>query len=334
MEFRKIEVLDKILQKAKSKKATIVLPEGKEPRMLHAAQRAVKDGTAEIMLLGNRDEISGLARENNVDLGGVQIQDPAEYADSQSLAQELHQRRRKKGMSPEQALALVRTDTLYFGDMLVQTGKAQGCLAGAINSTGNVVKAALYCIGSKEGLVSSYFLMLVPGFKEDREYTPFIFADCAVMPNPTADQLAIIAMAAAESRAKVMGDEPLIAMLSFSTKGSARHADVEKVTSATEIIKSRQPDLIVDGEFQLDAAVIESIGKRKAPESRLAGRANVLIFPDLDAGNICYKATERFGRAIAVGPVLQGLNKPCNDLSRGCSVDDIYLMIAITAVSA
>jgi phosphate acetyltransferase len=251
----------------------------------------------------------------------------------ESLAEGLYERRKQKGMKKEEALELVK-NPLYFGDMLVNKGLAAGCIAGAINSTGNVVKAALYCIGAKEKIVSSCFLMLIPNWREGEDYTPFVFADCAVVPFPDAVQLADIASASADSYRKLVGGEPKVAMLSYSTKGSASHENVDKVIEATRILRERCPDLKADGEFQLDAAVIPSIGRRKAPGSPMAGEANVLIFPDLNAGNICYKATERFAKAIAVGPIMQGLNKPCNDLSRGCSDEDIYKLMAITSVKA
>ncbi|MFH1760168.1 MAG: phosphate acetyltransferase [bacterium] len=334
MAIKSNKIIDKIIDNAKKSKSIVVLPEATDPRMLEAAARAVEEGIAEVILIGPADEINTAAEKNRVDIKKIRIIDPAQSEFSEDLANGLFERRKTKGMTLEQARELVIKDPLYFADMMVNRGKAQGCLAGAVNSTGNVVKAALYCVGAKEGVVSSYFLMLVPGFKDGEDYTPFIFADCGVIPNPTEEQLPVIASAAAENRRKVVGDEPRVAMLSFSTKGSAKHDHVDKVVKATEIAKTRYPDLVIDGEFQLDTAVIESIGKRKAPDSKIAGMANVLIFPDLDSGNICYKATERFGKAIAIGPVLQGLNKPCNDLSRGCSADDIYLMIAITAVSA
>jgi phosphate acetyltransferase len=330
----KIEILEKIFANAKKKGNTIVLPEGEDVRMLQAARMAVDNKIANIIIVDVKNSVAGLAKQNNVSLSGIEVVNPAGSKDIPVLAAGLYERRKAKGMTQKEAEDLVKGDALYFGDMLVEKGKAQGCLAGAVNSTGNVVKAALFCIGAKEGTVSSFFLMLIPNFRPGEEYSPFVFADCAVVPFPTSEQLAAIASASAESFRKMVGAEPKVAMLSYSTKGSAKHENVDKVIEATKIIKSRYPELKVDGEFQLDAAVIPSIGKRKAPDSLIAGDANTLVFPDLNAGNICYKAVERFAKAVAVGPVMQGLNKPANDLSRGCSAEDIYKMIAITSVSA
>jgi phosphate acetyltransferase len=330
---QKIEVLENILNNARKAGRTVILPEGEDVRMLKAARKTVDKKTASIIVVDENKNVSKIAQENSISMEGIELLTPAEYKDIEILAAALFERRKKKGMTGEQALEAVK-NPLFFGDMLVQTGKADGCVAGAVNATGNVVKAALHCIGAKEGVVSSCFLMLIPGFRPDEAYTPFIFADCAVVPFPTVEQLAAIASASAESYRKLIGGEPKVAMLSYSTKGSASHENVDSVIEATRIVKERFPDLKVDGELQLDAAVIASIGKRKAPDSLMAGEANTLVFPDLNAGNICYKAVERFGKAIAIGPVMQGLNKPANDLSRGCSAEDIFKLIAITAVSA
>ncbi|MFH0920295.1 MAG: phosphate acetyltransferase, partial [Fibrobacterota bacterium] len=275
----------------------------------------------------------GLARDNKIALDNIEVLDPKSFKDIDALTQFLFERRKAKGMTQEEAAKLAR-DPLFFGDLLVGMGRADGCVAGALHATGDVVRAALYCIGAKEGTVSSYFLMLIPNFRENEDYTPFIFSDCGVVPFPTVEQLSAIASASAETYRKLVGGEPRVAMLSYSTKGSAKHENLDKVLEATALVKKRYPALKVDGEFQLDAAVIPSIGQRKAPGSEIAGQANTLIFPDLNAGNICYKAVERFAKAVALGPILQGLNKPANDLSRGCSADDVFKVIAITAVSA
>ncbi|MBL8026590.1 MAG: phosphate acetyltransferase [Fibrobacteres bacterium] len=333
MQNGKLELVEKILEKSRKLAHTIVLPEGDDIRMLLAARKATDDMLAKIILIDQDGNTASLAKQNNLSLDGIEIIRPSEYKDKDKLASVLLERRKSKGMTEEEAKKLSQNH-LYFGDLLVQTGAAHGCLAGAVNSTGDVVKAALYCIGAKEGTVSSYFLMLIPNFRKGEEYSPFVFSDCGVVPFPTVEQHAAIATASADSFRKVVGGEPKVAFLSFSTKGSAKHENIDKTLAAMKLVKERCPDLKVDGEFQLDAAVIPEIGKKKAPGSDMAGEANVLIFPDLNAGNICYKATERFAKAVALGPILQGLNKPVNDLSRGCSADDIYKMIAITSVSA
>lgn len=330
----KLEILEKIFENARKKAHTIVLPEGEDLRMLQAARKATDEKIAHIIIVDTKKSVAKLAADNSISMSGIEIITPSEHQAITQLAQGLHDRRKAKGMTEQEAENLVKADALFFGDMLVEKGIAQGCLAGAVNSTGNVVKAALYCIGAKEGTVSSYFLMLIPNFREGEAYTPFVFADCAVVPFPTSEQLAAIASASAQSYEKLVGGEPKVAMLSYSTKGSAKHENVDKVIEAVKIIKSKYPNLKIDGEFQLDAAIIPSIGKRKAPDSAMAGEANTLVFPDLNAGNICYKAVERFAKAFAIGPIMQGLNKPANDLSRGCSAEDIYKMIAITSVSA
>ncbi|OGJ87402.1 MAG: phosphate acetyltransferase [Candidatus Raymondbacteria bacterium RifOxyA12_full_50_37] len=326
-------IIDGILERARKNLKTIVLPEGEDIRMLRAARKAVDDKVAKVIIVDEKKSVPRLAEENEISTAGIELITPIEYDGLDDLAKALYERRKEKGVSKKQALERVKRP-LYFGDMLVNTGIAAGCIAGAVNSTGNVVTAARYCIGAKEGVVSSCFLILIPNWKEGEAYTPFIFADCAVVPFPDASQLAAIASASADSYRNLAGGEPRVAMLSYSTKGSAKHENVDKVIKAVKIVQQRNPGLKVDGEFQLDAAVIKSIGQRKAPGSPMGGEANVLIFPDLNAGNICYKAVERFAKAIAVGPIMQGLNKPANDLSRGCSDEDIYKLMAITSVSA
>jgi phosphate acetyltransferase len=329
----KFEIIEKILEKSRKLHNTIVLPEGDDIRMLLAARKATDDMLAKIILIDQDGNTANIAKQNNLSLDDIECIRPSQYKDKEKLASVLFERRKSKGMTEEEAANLSQ-QPLYFGDLLVQTGVAQGCLAGAVNATGDVVKAALYCIGAKEGTVSSFFLMLIPNFRKGEEYSPFVYSDCGVVPFPTIEQHAAIASASADSYRKLVGGEPKVAFLSFSTKGSAKHENIDKTLAAMKIVKERYPDLKIDGEFQLDAAVIPDIGKKKAPGSDIAGDANVLIFPDLNAGNICYKATERFAKAVALGPILQGLNKPVNDLSRGCSAEDIYKMIAITSVSA
>ncbi len=326
------KIVTQIIDKAKELNKRIVLPESSDERTLLAARKCTDEKTAQIILIGNPESISKTADKINISLDNMEIIDPATCNYIDELAEPLFQRRKSKGLSKEDAIELTKTNPLYFADLLVETGRAYGTVAGAINSTGDVVKAALHCVGTKEKTVSSSFLVIIPNFRESEEYSSFIFSDCAVIPEPTVEQLADIALAAANMYTCLVGDEAKVAMLSFSTKGSSKSPAAEKVIQATELVKQKDPSVKIDGEFQLDTAIIESIGKRKAPDSPIAGKANTLIFPDLSSGNITYKAVERFAKAIAVGPVMQGLNKPCNDLSRGCSVDDIYKIVAITAV--
>ncbi|OGJ90950.1 MAG: phosphate acetyltransferase [Candidatus Raymondbacteria bacterium RifOxyA12_full_50_37] len=327
------QIIDKIFEKAQKLAKTVVLAEGDDLRTVQAARLATDARIAQVILVDENRKVRQLAKDNAISLSDIEVIVPAEYKEIDVLAQGLFERRKAKGMTAAEAATLVRTH-LYFADMLVGSGNADGCVAGAVNSTGNVVKAALYCIGTKEKTASSFFLMLVPNFKEGEAYTPFVFADCGLLPFPTIEQLADIAIASSDSYKRLVGEDAKVAMLTYSTKGSAKHENIDKVLQSMNIVKQKRPDITIDGEFQLDAAVIPSIGKRKAPDSAMAGFANTLIFPDLNAGNICYKATERFAKAIALGPILQGFNKPVNDLSRGCSADDIFKIIAITAVNS
>ena len=330
-----MSVIDKIKAKAKQNVKHIVLAEGSEPRTVQAARQIVDQGIASVTLLGNKEEIAAVAKQTNTDLAGIELIDPKASGKTEAYASLLFELRKAKGMTPEQARDLAEGDTLYYGALMVKSGDADGMVAGAINSTGNVLRPALQIIKTAPGIsvVSGAFIMEVPDHKYGDDGV-LIFGDCAVLPDPTADELAAIAIASAQTGKQLTGMEPKVAMLSFSTKGSAKHDNVTKVQQATAKVHELAPDLVCDGELQADAALVESVGALKAPGSNVAGHANVLIFPDLQAGNIGYKLVQRFANASAVGPIVQGLAKPVNDLSRGCSVDDIVSVVAITAVKA
>lgn len=327
-----MDLINQIIARAKADKQRIVLPEGTEERTLKAADQLLADGVANIILIGNADEIKQLAVKfglSNIDK--ATIVDPKNNAKKQEYANLLFELRKAKGMTPEQAATLAE-DPLYLACLMIKNGDADGEIAGAQNTTGNVLRPALQIIKTAPGIsvVSGAFLMFV----ENNQYVPngvLVFADCAVTPNPDASQLAQIAIASAHTARALVGEEPKVAMLSFSTKGSAKDALVDKVVEATRLAKEIDPSVELDGELQADAALVPSVGASKAPGSTVAGNANVLVFPSLEVGNIAYKLVQRLANAEAVGPVLQGMAAPVNDLSRGCSVDDIYKLAAITA---
>lgn len=330
-----MSAIDKIKAKAKSNVMHIVLPEGSEPRTVQASRKIVDEGIARVTLLGNPDEIKKVAGETGTDLTGVAIIDPKNSDKTESYTGLLYELRKAKGLTEEEAKKTVMENPLFYGALMVKTGDANGMVAGAINSTGNVLRAALQVIKTAPGIktVSGSFIMELPDKKWGDDGV-LVFGDCAVVPDPTAEQLADIAIASAETGRVLCDIDPRVAMLSFSTKGSAKHDNVTKVQEATKLAHEMKPDLQLDGELQADAALVESVGQLKSPGSTVAGKANVLIFPDLQAGNIGYKLVQRFANATATGPIIQGLAKPVSDLSRGCNVDDIVSVVAITAVKA
>ena len=321
-----IELLNVIKLKASKLKKTIVLPESHDERVLKAASLLSEEKTVNVIILGNEANVMTNVKKLGLEFNGVRIIDHLKSEKLSDFTNIFFNIRKHKKITIEQARKAMERD-LFFAAMMVKEGMADGSVAGSFASTADLMRAGIQCIGMPEGIsiVSSFFLMLFP----DKSYS---FADCAVVPNPDAVQLADIAISTADNHRKLTGEEPFIAMLSFSTKGSAQHELADKVIEATKLIKTKRPDLNVDGELQFDAAVIESIGIKKAPGSRVAGKANVLIFPDLNAGNIGYKIAQRWGKAEAVGPMVQGLKKPFFDLSRGCSVDDIVNTTSIAAL--
>ena len=324
-------IIDVLKEKAKTDKKTIVLPESEDRRTYEAAAKILKEGIANIVLVGTDEDVK--KHGEGLDLTGIQVVDPATSDKTAAYIDKLVELRSKKGMTPEQAKEILLNQYLYYGVMMVKMGDADGMVSGACHSTADTLRPCLQILKTKPGtkLVSAFFLMEVPNC-EFGENGTFVFADCGLNQDPNPEELAAIAASSAESFRSLVGAEPKVAFLSHSTKGSAKHALVDKVVEATKIAREQNPDLKLDGEMQLDAAIVPSVGEAKAPGSEVAGHANVLIFPNLDAGNIGYKLVQRLAKAEAYGPVTQGIAAPVNDLSRGCSADDIVGVVAITAV--
>ena len=329
-----MSVLDSIKEKAKADVKHILLPEGSEERTVQAARIITDEKIAKVTLLGDEEEIKKVAEKFNVCLCGIDIINPLTDPDFEHYANGFYELRKAKGMTPEKARETIK-NTLFYACMMIKEGKADGMVSGAINTTGNTLRPGLQIIKMAKGIntISSCFIMEIPN-KEYGDNGLMLFGDCATNINPNPDELASIAIATANTAKTLLGMDPKVAMLSFSTKGSAKHENVDKVTAALAKVKELAPDLDVDGELQADAAMVPKVAALKAPGSKVAGHANVLIFPDLQAGNIGYKLVQRLAGAEAVGPVSQGFAKPINDLSRGCSIADIVSVVAITAVQA
>ena len=324
--------IDEIKAKAKANVQTIVLPETEDARTYEAAEKVLKEGTAKLILIGSEEEIA--KNKGSFDISGATIVDPATSDKTEAYIAKLVELREKKGMTEEKARELLLSSYTYYGVMMVKMGDADGMVSGACHSTADTLRPCLQILKTKPGtkLVSSFFVMVVPDCDMGENGT-FVFSDWGLEQNPDSEKLAAIALSAAESFKLLVGDEPRVALLSHSSKGSAKHADVDKVVEAVKIAQANAPEgVMVDGELQLDAAIVPSVGASKAPGSPVAGKANVLVFPDLDAGNIGYKRVQRLAKAEAYGPMTQGIAAPVNDLSRGCSAEDIEGVIAITAV--
>ena len=327
--------IEEIKNRAKNNIKRIILPETMDKRVLKAAEICTKENIAKIILIGKTEEVNELAKQENINLEGTTLIDPFTSSYTEDLINSLYELRKEKGLTLEEARKLVMEDYMYYACMLVKKDLADGVVSGACHSTSNTLRPALQIIKTAEGakLVSAFFLMVVPNCEYGYNGT-FVFADSGLEQNPDPEKLAAIADSSAKSFKLLTGEDPIVALLSHSTKGSAKHADVDKVLNALEIAKKEYPDLNIDGELQLDAAIVPEVAASKAPDSKVAGHANVLVFPDLDAGNIGYKLVQRLAKAEAYGPITQGIKKPVNDLSRGCSTEDIVGVVAITSVQA
>lgn len=330
-----MDLMEQLVARAKANKQRIVLAEGTEERTIKAADQILADGVADLVLIGPKEEILELAAKHGLQhIDKATIVDPKNNPDKAKYANLLYELRKKKGMTLEQAEALAE-NPLYLGALIIKAGEADGEVAGARNTTGDVLRPALQIIKTAPGItcVSGAFIMFIPN-KAYGQDGIMVFADCAVTPNPDAAQLAQIAVCASQTAKDIAGVDPVVGMLSFSTKGSAKHEMVDKVVEATRLAKELDPNLVIDGELQADAAIVPSVGASKAPGSTVAGRCNTLVFPTLEVGNICYKLVQRLAGATALGPILQGIAAPVNDLSRGCSVDDVYKVVCITCNQA
>ena len=326
--------IEQIKQRAKQEIKTIVLPEATDTRILEAAQIIKEEGYAKVILIGNEEEVRKLAQERNIDLGETEIIDPSKSKETERYAKELYELRKAKGMTEEQANQLV-LEPVYYGMMMVKLDEADGLVSGAAHSTSDTLRPALQILKTAPGttLVSAFFVMVVPDCKYGENGT-FIFADSGLNEEPDSEKLSEIAISSSKSFEQLVGKEAKVAMLSYSTYGSAHSASTEKVIEATKLVKEKEPNLLVDGELQLDAAIVPEVAEFKAKGSSLKGEANVLVFPDLGAGNIGYKLVQRLAKAEAYGPLCQGIAKPVNDLSRGCNSEDVAGVVAITAVQA
>ena len=326
--------IESIKERAKKDIKSIVLPETEDIRTLHATEKILKEGFSNIILIGNEIDIKKLADDNHINIEGANIVNPATSEKYNEYVQKFYELRQKKGVSLEDAKKTM-LDNVYFGVMMVKCGDADGLVSGAAHSTADTLRPALQILKTAEGtkLVSAFFLMVVPNCEYGEKGT-FIFSDAGLNANPNSDELSEIAISSAKSFEQLVDKKAKVAMLSYSTYGSAKSELVDKVSEATKLVKEKAPNIEVDGEMQLDAAIVKEIGEKKAPGSQVAGQANTLIFPDLNAGNIGYKLTQRLAKAEAYGPLCQGIAKPVNDLSRGCSSDDIVGVVAITAVQA
>ena len=326
--------IEEIKEKAREDLKSIVLPETNDLRILQATEKILKEGFSNVILVGNADSIKTLANDNNINIEGAQIVEPSKSEKYDEYVNKFYELRKNKGITLEQAKEMM-LDNVYFGMMMVKNEDADGLVSGAAHSTADTLRPALQILKTAPGtkLVSSFFLMIVPDCEYGENGT-FVFSDCGLNQNPTSEELSEIAISSAKSFEQLVGKDSKVAMLSYSTYGSAKSELVDKVVEATKLVKEKAPELKVDGEMQLDAAIVEEIGQKKAPGSEVAGHANTLIFPDLNAGNIGYKLVQRLAKAEAYGPLCQGIAKPVNDLSRGCSSDDIVGVVALTAVQA